>query len=33
MADNRNIFQRLFNVQTIGQSKQNDGMDGYFGVG
>ena len=33
MADNRNIFQRLFNVQTIGQSKQNDGMVGYFGVG
>ncbi len=32
MADNRNFFQRLFNVQS-GELKQVGGMVGYFGIG
>ena len=33
MADNRNLFQRIFNLNQPASVKQADGMVGYFGIG
>ena len=33
MADNRNLFQRIFNLNQPTSVKQADGMVGYFGIG
>ena len=32
MADERNFLQRLFNIQVLGEKKQESKMMGYFGV-